>query len=502
MNSKERPTKTTDADGSARRRSQLVVTSVAAAAVLLVGGGGAYWATTAADGSGGSAATPASDGEPPPLSLDGPSEAGPGPGIAPGEPDPNGARYRASGELPDGPERAPVYRAQGDVAAADVTRLAAALGVEGTPRSVGDVWRIAAEKDSSGPVLQVRRQAPGTWTFARYGAAPKGDNCLKGKPCPNGGTPGTSGDAGKAAVSEEAAKKAAAPVLTAVGQSGARLDASQTMGATRVVNADPVIGGLPTYGWLTGIQVGADGQVVGGSGQLAKPVKGADYPVLSADKTLERMNQASRSGGPGKIGGCATPVPAANPDAAPDQRIAPCEPHPGSGSGSGSDAGSAEPVMISKAVFGLAVHSVDGRPALVPSWLFEVDPDGDAESFTITHPAVDPKYLRQPGSSASPSKPTDPSPQPETHTRKVESYAVSDDGRTLTLRFWGGVCSEYSGKAEESASEVKVHITETRKDPGKVCILIAKELTTEVTLDKPLGDRKVVEPTGQAVPLR
>ncbi|MFD5427974.1 hypothetical protein [Streptomyces sp. NPDC127084] len=498
MNSKERATKSAEADESTRRRSQLVVTSVAAAAVLLVGGGGAYWATTAAGGSGGSPAAPASDGTPPPLTLDGPSETGPGPGIAPGEPDPNGARYRANGKLPDGPESAPVYRARGEVAAADVTRLAAALGMEGTPRAVGDVWRIAAEKDSSGPVLQVGRQAPGTWTFARYGAAPKGDNCLKGRPCPDGGTPGNSTDAAKAAVSEEAAKKAAAPVLTAVGQSGAQLDASQTMGSTRVVNADPVIGGLPTYGWLTGVQVGADGQVVGGSGQLAKPVKGADYPVLSADKTLERMNQASRGGAPGNIGGCATPVPAEKPDAAPDQGIAPCEPHPGSG----SDAGSAEPVMISKAVFGLATHSVDGRPALVPSWLFEVDPEGDTEPFTITHPAVDPKYLKQPGPGTSPSKPASPSQQPETHTRQVESYAVSDDGRTLTLRFWGGVCSEYTGKAEESGTEVRVSITETRKDPGKVCILIAKEVTTKVTLDKPLGDRKVVGTSGQAVPLK
>ncbi|MFD7610237.1 hypothetical protein [Streptomyces sp. NPDC059828] len=494
MNSTERPTKSTGAEDSARRRSQLVVTSVAAA-VLLVGGGGAYWATTASDGPDGSPAAPASGSTPPPLALDGPSESGTRPGIAPGEPDPNGARYRAKGKLPDGPQSAPVYRAQGAVAEADVTRLAAALGVEGTPRAVGDVWRIAAEKESGGPVLQVGRQAPGTWTFARYGAAPKGDNCLKGRPCPDGGA-GTSTDAAKATVSEEAAKKAAAPVLAAVGQGGARLDASQTMGSARVVNADPEIGGLPTYGWLTGIQVGADGQVVGGSGQLAQPVKGAEYPVISAYKTLEQLNKASGGAASGNIGGCATPVPAANPDApgGPGKPIAPCEPHPGSGS--------AEPVTISKAVFGLAVHSVDGKPALVPSWLFEVDPEGDAKPFTITHPAVDPKYLKQPGPGASPSKSPDPSQLPETTTRQVESYAVSGDGRTLTLRFWGGVCSDYEGKAEASGSEVKVHITETRKDPGKVCILIAKELTAKVTLAQPLGDRKVVDTTGQTVPLK
>ena len=79
------------------------------------------------------------------------------------------------------------------------------------------------------------------------------------------------------------------------------------MGAVRVVNADPVVGGLPTYGWTTGIQVGADGEVVGGSGQLKAPVKGDTYPVVRARRTLDQLNGAARRGrhrGSG-IGGCA-----------------------------------------------------------------------------------------------------------------------------------------------------------------------------------------------------
>ena len=66
-------------------------------------------------------------------------------------------------------------------------------------------------------------------------------------------------------VGEAAAKKAAAPVLKAVGQDDAKLDASQIMGDRRVVNADPEVGGLPTYGWTTGVVVGA----TGGVGSLA-----------------------------------------------------------------------------------------------------------------------------------------------------------------------------------------------------------------------------------------
>lgn len=76
-------------------------------------------------------------------------------------------------------------------------------------------------------------------------------------------------------------------------------------------------------------------------------------------------------------------------------------------------------------------------------------------------------------------------------------------GRTLALTFWGGVCSDYAAKASESGTSVSVRIVETNPDPGRVCIAIAKEITAKVTLDKPLGDRKVVDAaTGEAVPVR
>ncbi|MFE3324215.1 hypothetical protein [Streptomyces sp. NPDC059176] len=530
MSSEERPLKSADgtdgSDATRRRRSPLAVVSVAAA-VLIAGGGGAYLATTASEGG---STTPAADRNPPPLALDGHTETGPDAGIAPGEPDPHGVVYRAEGPLPEGPDEAAVYRAAGTVGEAEVAKLAAALGVPGTPRLAGTVWKIGTDKDGGGPLLHVNREAPGTWTFMRFGTSPKGDDCLKGKPCPSGGEPSTGqpGSGGAPVVSEETAKKAAAPVLAAVGQGDAALDATQTMGATRVVNADPVVGGLPTYGWSTGIQVGSDGKVTGGSGQLKEPAKGASYPVVSARETLEQLNAAGqRRGG---IGGCATPVPVegvddpaqapdaptmgpdtpvtgpaapgtdpGKPDTRPAKPIAPCEPN--------GRSGGPRPVVVSKAVFGLAVHSVDGRPALVPSWLFEAKPEGGAEPFTVTHPAIAPAYLKS--APAAPSTPStrQPSPTgsqlPETTQRGVESYAVSKDGRTLTLRFWGGVCSGYSGEAEESATQVKVKIIESRPDPGRVCIMIAKELTEKVTLKEPLGDREVVDAqSGTRVPLK
>ncbi|MBZ3903219.1 hypothetical protein [Streptomyces griseiscabiei] len=479
-----------------RRRSRVAVASVAAA-VLLVGGGGALLASTSSGGSGGGggSAAPGGDGTPPPLALDGWTDGGSN-GIAPGEPDPGGVTYRADGELPDGPGSAPVYRVEGRVTAAEVTRLAKALGVEGTPTAEGDAWQVGAAGDGSGPMLRVTRQAPGAWTFNRY--TPGGDNCQKVDVCASGTAEG--GDP----VSEAAARKAAAPVLKAVGQDDAKLDAGQLMGAVRVVNADPEVGGLPTHGWTTGVQIGADGQVVGGSGNLKSPVKGDTYPVVDAERALELLNSPGQGVGTGRggIGGCTGPVPLegengigpAGESATAGAEETPCErmtalPKP-------------EPVTVEKAVFGLASHQVDGRPALVPSWMFEVRPTGAGDTYTVTRPAVDPEYLASPEPRSEPTgKPRVPGDTPSTgpDSRDVEVQGYSVDGDELTVTFWGGVCGDYSASVSEGPGEVTVTVTDTPWE-GKVCIMIAKAMERTVRLDEPLGDRKVVGSDGEVIP--
>ncbi|MFI5802890.1 hypothetical protein [Streptomyces sp. NPDC051561] len=490
-----------------RRRSPLAAASVAAA-VLLVGGGGAYWAASAGDG--GAAAPGAPGGTPPLLALDSATDGGSGgadlrgtqpppdgsdpPGIAPGEPDPNGGGtgkvvYRAAGELPKGPGSAPVYRARGAVTADEVSRLARALKVSGTPKLQGGSWLVGALPDGSGAQLRVGERAPGTWTFARDPGPGSSVDCVRGKACTRGEP-----------VSPEAAKKAAAPVLKALGMEGARLDTTQVLGGARVVNADPVVGGLPTYGWMTGIPVGPDGQVVGGSGQLKGLSKGADYPVVDAAKALELLNGVGRGVRPPEIGGCATPVPVKeqkqdsaddNPSPAPPQgKILPCEPRPQK----------QYTVTVDRAVFGLAVQYADGQQMLVPSWLFEVRGNGDAKPATVTYPAVDPKFLtspKPPRSTPPPEQrePQDPATAPDRH---IESYTA--DGRKLTLGFWGGVCSTYAAKASEDGGAVKVRIVESNPDPQRICIAMAKKLTVSVTLDRPLDGRRVLDEDGKAVP--
>lgn len=502
--STERPVH--DAAEQHRRRSRLAVASVAAT-VLLVGGGGAYFAATASGGSDGNGSSPAADGgTPPPLALDGHTDGdrqkggtGDTSGIAPGEPDPNGATYRAEGKLPGGPDEAAVFHARGTVSQDQVIELAKALGVTGKPTSQDGAWKIGPTKDGSGPSLQVSKQAPGTWTFTKY-ATGGSDNCQKGKPC--SGASGTSGTStapnGKGdPVGESAAKKAAAPVLKAVGQDDAKLDADQLMGGVRVVNADPKVGGLPTYGWSTGIQVGSDGQVVGGSGQLKAPEKGATYPVISAQETLDQLNASGDGGGRVGIGGCASAVPNPAGDtvdssegegpAVEEGTKAPCE-EPSSAPPK------PQPVTVKGATFGLAVQFVDGRQALVPSWLFDVQPQGARDTFTVTHTAVEPKFLTSPSTpSATPAPTEKPGKGEQDPTARVESYRA--DGKSLTLRFWGGVCSDYSASADESKSSVRVKVTATHKK-GEVCVMMAKEITKTVTLDQPLGDRKVVDATG------
>ncbi len=454
----ERPENTGDAPevpdvreaGRSRRRSRAVVLS-ALAAVLLIGGGGAYVA--ASDGPDGRTTPTAADSTtPPPLTLDDGS-------------DPYGAHYVAQGALPRGPGSAAVYGAGAEVRADQVLRLAKALGVSGTPVAEGHGWRIGG-KDGSGPTLQVNRDAPGSWTFSRY--APGTDDCKKGPLCATGPV-GPTG----APVSAAVAEKAAAPVLRAAGLGSARTDAGQVMGKQRVVTADPVVGGLPTTGWATGLTVSGQGEVVGGHGLLSTPVKGATYPVLDAEKTLALMNAAPKGDHRMGAGGCA------NPGRFATRLDGPC------GQGSPAPSGT---VTVDKAVFGLAAHSVGGRQTLVPSWLFAT-----RDSGTVSYPAIDPRYLTSSAASAPSASPT----AGPGSSVKVTGYTADD--RSLTVSFYGGLCADYTVAARESATRVTVTVTEHRQE-GKICPMIAKEFTRTVRLKAPVDGRAVVGADGARIP--
>lgn len=153
-------------------------------------------------------------------------------------------------------------------------------------------------------------------------------------------------------------------------------------------------------------------------------------------------------------------------------------------------------MTVDKAVFGLAMRYVDGEQTLVPSWLFSVRPAAGGTGNTVAQVAVDPDSLTKPSSKYPGSGSGTGDASRSTH--QLTSYTA--DGRTLKVTFWGGVCSTYAASATESADAVRVTITESTPDPKKVCIMIAKELTRTVTLDAPLGDRKVLDAAGGTVP--
>ncbi|MFI9391636.1 hypothetical protein ACIG53_12215 [Streptomyces bauhiniae] len=450
-----------------RPRTAAIIASVAAA-VLLVGGGGAWLASGA--GSGSDEKPAGSNGAPPPLALDSDPGTGTGTGtgqagIAVGEPDPSGSvHYVVKGDLPDGPRSAPVHLAEGKVGKDQVTRLAKALGIDGTPVADANGW-LAGEREG-GPVLRV---TGADWSYTRY--APGTDNCRKITVCSQ--DPAAPADE---PVGTAEAERVARPVLKALGQDDAKIDASQVMGARRVVNADPVVDGLPTYGWTTGLTVDKKGGIVGGHGMLAHLTKGDTYPVLGAAYTVKLMNKQPAQGHRMGIGGCASPVPLK------DRLEQPCGAATGSPAAPKDDA-----VTVEKAVFGLAAQSVDGRQALVPSWLFEVRGSAARGGFTVAHPAVDPKYLAAPSPSAEAPK-----------ERGVTVAGYRAEGRKLTVRFIGGVCAEYRASARESTGRVTVTVTEKRR-PGN-CIALGKEYARTVSLDAPLADRQVVGTDGDRVP--
>lgn len=482
-----------DTSRATRRRPSWAIGSIAAA-VLLAGGGTAYWASTAYGDASGSGTRTGDSAAVAPRTAGSPS----GPGIAPGEPDPSGGpvTYRAEGPLPQAPkDGAPSFAASGEVTSDEVARLARALGISGAPVLSGEEWRAGEGSDGSGPRLTVTRKAPGTWSFSRFqGGAPNGegagDDCVRGKDTcgpatlpqgSDGGAAVAGADAKAKPVSEEAAKAAAAPVLTAAGQGDAKLDARLTQGSVRVVSADPVVGGLPTTGWSTKLRVGADAQVVAGSGELKTPVRAGEQPVVGADEALARLNAASKGGdgtGPGPSG-CATSVPLTpdTPTGATD--TLPCNPEP-------------RPIKpprtetVRGAVLGLAPGTVDGGRGLAPAWLFEVAGKDGGAGRTVATPAA-----KDAGGGA-------PVP-PQGRTVPGFSYAQAD--RTLTVNFWGGVCSTYALEVREEGGSVLVKITDTPKEPGQACIMLAQEMSLTAKLQQPLGDRKVVDATtGKALP--
>jgi hypothetical protein len=426
-----------------------------------------------------------------------------GSGAAGGSEDP----YPLTGTLPTGPSAAKVYRfADAAVSRDDVAALAAALGVTGTPVRHQHGWDVATKAGD------VRVHDGGTaWSYSRgltdcpsYAVdIDNADGAISSSSCasvmpsdtttngPAGSTTSTRA-AAVVAPSDADALAAAKDVLSA-----AHLDAAQARvipGAdgypVRTVVLDPTIDGLRTAGARTIVDVDADG-VLGAMGVLATPTAGDTYPIVSAAAALDLLRAMPR----------------------PEIAIACVQGKVCPGIG---------PQPVTDAVLGLSMAYDAGAPVLVPAWLFTVT--GSDEPVAVV--AVEQKYLADPtqgpnpvgsgpdatsapnpgasdggGSGSSPgnpgSGPATPVPvtEPPMPIQSVQSVTLGKDGSTLVLGGVGGVCDDYAGKAEETATTITVSIVATPKTPGGVCPAIAKEFTVTVALASPWDKRTIVDAT-------
>lgn len=348
-------------DAPVRRvRRRWLAVGVAAIAVLAAGGG-TYLAVAGPDrGDGEVAASPKClpDGSPASGKCLLVGTAAPGPrwtGRATGVPKPAGpaspapGTYRLTGPLPaHGPTTAASYRPTGAPDEAAVGRLAHALGLTGPVEKGEYGWRVGAQ-DGSGPGLTVGLDAAATWTY----------------------TLASSTSAEGTAPSPDQARTAAAPLLGTLGLADARVDVTRTAGPTRTVTADPVVDGLPTHGWDTGLSVGPDGTVTSAHGRLVALAKGEVHHVMSATRAFGQLS-APQLMHPGALA-CAAGGDAADSGT---PRTLPCvTPNP-------------LRVDITGAEFGLTLATGSPTPSLTPAWLFTAHPHTGGTPYVIPQPAT------------------------------------------------------------------------------------------------------------------
>ena len=210
-------------------------------------------------------------------------------------------------------------------------------------------------------------------------------------------------------------------------------------------------------------------------------------------RTSQRTT-APRSGAPRRLAAAALAlvvVLAGCSDTTPSQDV-----RAGSGGGTSSGAGS------SKAGDASSATPVDGATTLpLPDG---AGSNGDGGTAGATEPGqpgqVDPSPPVKGGSPAPPPggafPPPSAGPGAARDPHPWDDYTVGADGRTLTFTYWAGVepCSVFDSiVAEEGPDSVRVTIYERSGPEGVACIMLALQKSATVSLDSPLGARRLVD---------
>jgi hypothetical protein len=445
-----------------------------------------------------------------------------------------GSGYTLTGALPAGqPDDAPAYTLPKEPADADIVAALARALKAGTPVHGKDGWRAGG--------LFVSDEAGQSWWWSpcaadtpvssdsRVGCAVAVDVAQPPVPAdkpaatPDGTTSSdgstSSGSAGSASgsgsapaagtngasapdappptpvaaspvpepepMSKSEIRTAAAPVLAALGLDAAdgRVDAWPYGGS---VTVGRTIGGLEAFGMETNVQVDQDGKVSGAGGYLGAPAKGDTYPLVSAQEAYDDL--------PPMVRDMMCPV---TPD--------------------GKGCLEPEPTEITGAHLGLMVNGLaDGGLALVPAWLFEVK--GWTSAIPVV--AVEAKYLPSPepaddpgivppnaGTEPGSTEPAPPATDPVA-PRQLFSFDKAARGaepNQLVITYGDSSSCPHvnvTAQSKESGDAVYVVLEADGRDPGVACTDDYRVMERTITLQAPLGDRKVYDSsTNKVVPL-
>jgi hypothetical protein len=275
--------------------------------------------------------------------------------------------YKLTGSLPPGtPDDQPLWRLR-PASADDAQAVTDALQLAGTPTRVSGGWALRHGSNR----LIVRDD--GSWSY--------GMDCAPDTPVSdedvNVGCASASGVAVDSTDGSEPIPVPSSP--PGPSEADARAAAGQVfdrLGITdpaivvysgdpmATVQASPDVDGMASSGWVTTLQIDGSGQVVTADGWLSSPVRGADYPVISAPAAFDLLQSQPRP----ELMLCAQ-----RPDGKPG-----CADIP--------------PTEVTGATLGVTLDQDGGRPVLVPAWLFTISGQDDP----VSQIAVDPSFLAAP----------------------------------------------------------------------------------------------------------
>jgi hypothetical protein len=207
-----------------------------------------------------------------------------------------GDTYVLAGSLPDKPTHASVWRwTDAPASASDVVNVGKAVGVTGTPQRHPHGWLLT----SAAGEVRVSDAIGHQWSYARADQLTCSPYGIDIDNNPDGGAT-SSGCAVAVSPNEQipngpddaATRAAAASVVSGLGLKGS---AEVSVGApTSVLMVSPLVGGLPTQGIETSIDVDAKG-VRGVFGRLAEPTAGDDYPLVTAKAGFDQLSNRPRT---------------------------------------------------------------------------------------------------------------------------------------------------------------------------------------------------------------